>query len=238
MVKRWVIPDIHGYVKTVTSLVGDLIRPMRSDELYFLGDYVDRGPDSRGVLDFIRSLQKSGYNVTALRGNHEDIMVDLYDADIRSKNPWWFNFSNKKHSTWLDMGGRQTLASFNVQHIREIPGDYIEWMRSLPYYFELEKFVLVHAGLNFRIENPFEDLQSMLWLREYEIKPEKIGGRKIIHGHVPVNIELISQSIQNRVYKFIDLDNGPYLSGKEGFGNLVALELNNLEMVIQYNLDL
>ena len=61
MPKRWVIPDIHGYVKTATSLVTELIKPMRSDEIYFLGDYVDRGPDSKGVIDFIRSLQKSGY---------------------------------------------------------------------------------------------------------------------------------------------------------------------------------
>jgi serine/threonine protein phosphatase 1 len=77
----------------------------------------------------------------------------------------------------------------------------------------------------------------MLWLREYEIKPEKIGGRRIIHGHVPVNMELIVQSIKNNFYKFIDLDNGPYISGKDGFGNLVALELGSMEMVIQYNMD-
>ncbi|MCX6267856.1 MAG: metallophosphoesterase [Bacteroidetes bacterium] len=238
MIKRWVIPDIHGYVKTVTSLVNELIRPMRSDEIYFLGDYVDRGPDSKGVIDFIRSMQKSGYNVTPLKGNHEDFMVELYDAEKKSKNAWWHNFGNKKHKAWLDIGGKPTLASFDVPHIRDVPEDYIEWMRNLTHYVELDRFVLVHAGLNFKMENPFEDIQSMLWLREYEIKPEKIGGRRIIHGHVPVNMELITQSINNKFYKFIDLDNGPYLSGKDGFGNLVALELDSMEMVIQYNMDL
>ncbi len=238
MPKRWVIPDIHGYVKTATSLVTELIKPMRSDEIYFLGDYVDRGPDSKGVIDFIRSLQKSGYNVTALKGNHEDFMVELYDAEKKSKNPWWHNFGNKKHKAWLEIGGKPTLASFGVQHIREVPAEYIEWMRNLTHFVELDDFVLVHAGLNFKIENPFDDLQSMLWLREYEIKPEKIGGRRIIHGHVPVNMELITQSIRNKFYKFIDLDNGPYLTGKDGFGNLVALELGSMEMTIQYNMDL
>ncbi|MFZ4523951.1 MAG: metallophosphoesterase [Bacteroidales bacterium] len=237
MIKRWVIPDIHGYVKTVTSLVEEIIMPMRSDEIYFLGDYVDRGPDSKGVIDFIRSLQKSGYNVTAIKGNHEDFMVELYDAEKKSKNSWWHNFGNKKHKAWLEIGGKPTLSSFDVQHIRDVPEEYIEWMRTLTHYVELERFVLVHAGLNFKNEDPFEDLQSMLWLREYEIKPEKIGGRRIIHGHVPVNMELITQSIRNKVYKFIDLDNGPYLTGKDGFGNLVALELESLEMVIQYNKD-
>jgi serine/threonine protein phosphatase 1 len=238
MAKRWVIPDIHGCVNTVTSLVNELIRPMRSDEIYFLGDYVDRGPDSKGVIDFIRTMQKSGYNVTALKGNHEDFMVELFDAEKRSKNAWWHNFGNKKHKAWLEIGGKSTLASFGVQHIRDVPAEYIEWMRNLSYYVELDRFVLVHAGLNFKNENPYEDLPSMLWLREYEIKPEKIGGRRIIHGHVPVNMELITQSIRNRVYKFIDLDNGPYLSGKDGFGNLVALELDSMEIVIQYNMDI
>jgi hypothetical protein len=51
-------------------------------------------------------------------------------------------------------------------------------------------------------------------------------------------MDLIAQSINNRIYKFIDLDNGPYLSGKDGFGNLVALELDSMQMVIQYNMDL
>lgn len=238
MAKRWVIPDLHGCVNTVKSLVSDLIRPMRSDELYFLGDYVDRGPDSKGVIDFIRSMEKDGYNVTALKGNHEDFMVELYDAEMKSRNDWWYSFGNKKHKTWLEIGGKPTLNSFDALHIRDVPADYIEWMRGLPHYKVLESFVLVHAGLNFNDENPFEDLRSMLWLRDYEIKPEKIGGRRIIHGHVPVNMDLISQSIRSRVFKFIDLDNGPYLSGKDGFGNLVALEINNMEMVIQYNMDL
>jgi serine/threonine protein phosphatase 1 len=238
MAKRWVIPDIHGCSKTVTSLVTDLIRPMRSDEIYFLGDYVDRGPDSKGVIDFIRGLEKSGYNVTALRGNHEDLIAELYDARKKSKNAWWHDFFNKKNKAWFDMGGKTTLASFGAQHIGEIPEAYIGWMKGLRHFTELDRFVLVHAGLNFKIEHPFEDLHSMLWLREYEIKPEMIGGRLIVHGHVPVNIELITQSIGNRIFKFIDLDNGTYISGKEGFGNLVALELDSRELVIQYNMDI
>ena len=238
MSKRWVIPDIHGCVKTVTSLVNELIKPTRYDVLYFLGDYIDRGPDSKGVIDFIRKLQHDEYNITALKGNHEDFMVEVYDAGNQSKNTWWNNFGSKKHKTWLEIGGKSTLTSFNVTHIRDVPSDYIDWMRNLTHYVELEHFVLVHAGLNFKNENPFEDKLSMLWLRDYEIIPEKIGGRRIIHGHVPVNLELIDMAVKNKAYKFIDLDNGPYLSGKDGFGNLVALELGNMEMVIQDNLDI
>jgi serine/threonine protein phosphatase 1 len=238
MRNRWVIPDVHGCVKTLRSLVTDLIKPARYDELYFLGDYVDRGPDSKGVLDFIRSLQKDEYNITAIKGNHEDFMVELFDAEKKSKNVWWHNFGNRKHKSWMDIGGKPTLESFGVSHIREIPAEYIDWMRDLPYYVTLEQFVLVHAGLNFKNDDPFEDKRSMLWLRDYEIKPEKIGNRRIIHGHVPVNMELITLAVKNRFYKFIDIDNGPYISGKEGFGNMVALNIDTMEMVIQYNMDL
>lgn len=238
MPKRWVIPDIHGNVNTVRSLITDLIKPMRSDELYFLGDYVDRGPDSKGVIDYIRSLENEKYNLTVLKGNHEDFMVELYDTMKKSKNNWWFKFGNKKYKTWSEIGGKPTLQSFNIQHILDVPPDYIEWMRNLVYYVELDDFVLVHAGLNFKNEDPFEDKRAMLWLRDYPIIPEKIGGRRIIHGHVPVNMELITMAIRNSMYKFIDIDNGPYITGREGFGNMVALELNSMEMVIQYNMDM
>ncbi|MCX6284498.1 MAG: metallophosphoesterase [Bacteroidetes bacterium] len=238
MPKCWVIPDIHGCSKTLKSLVAELIKPNRNDELYFLGDYVDRGPDSKGVIDFIRDLQNDQYNVTALKGNHEDFMVELYDAEKKARNTWWHRLGDKKHKVWIDIGGKSTLSSFEAETIRQVPVEYIEWMRGLQYYVSLGNFILVHAGLNFNNENPFEDLRAMLWLRDYEIRPEKIGNRKIIHGHVPVNMELIMLAVKSKVYKFIDLDNGPYISGKDGFGNLVALELNSMEMVIQNNLDL
>lgn len=110
-------------------------------------------------------------------------------------------------------------------------------MRNLDYYVILEKFILVHAGLNCKIDDPFSDTYSMLWLRDYEIIPEKTGNRKIIHGHVPVTLQFIDHILSKDFYKFIDLDNGSYMSGEEGYGNLVALELTKMEMVIQDNRD-
>jgi len=215
----------------------EIIKPTRYDELFFLGDYIDRGPDSRGVLDYIRALQKDEFTVTALKGNHEDLVVELFDEELKSKIPWNFSFGNKKRDAWFMMGGRETLKSFGVDRPRDIPQDYIEWMRALPYYVLLENFVLVHAGLNFRNEDPFEDKLSMLWLRDYEIIPSRIGNRRIIHGHMPVSMELIPLSLNSRIYKFIDLDNGIYVQGRDGYGNLVALELNAMELVIQDNRD-
>jgi serine/threonine protein phosphatase 1 len=216
----------------------EVIRPARYDEIYLLGDYIDRGPDSKGVIDYIRFLQNDGYNVTALKGNHEDMLVELSDIERSGKGSGLWNFGNRKKKVWLEMGGRQTLDSFDARNAKDIPEEYIEWMRALPYYRLLDDFVLVHAGLNFKNEDPFEDTLSMLWLREYEIKPEKIGNRRIIHGHNPVNLELITLCVKNRIYKFIDLDNGIYFKGIEGYGNLVALELTSMELVVQEKRDL
>ena len=237
MPKRWVIPDLHGCSKTLAALVKNLIRPTRNDELYFLGDYVDRGPDSKGVIDYIRGLEKDGYAISCLKGNHEDFMVELYDAEKKAKNTWWHRLGDR-HKVWMDIGGKTTLESFEAETIRKVPEEYIEWMRDLKHFVLLDDFVLVHAGLNFKNEDPFEDKRAMLWLRDFQIQPERIGRRKIIHGHVPVNMELIVLSVKNKIYKFIDLDNGPYIKGKDGYGNLVALELGAMEMVIQNNLDL
>jgi serine/threonine protein phosphatase 1 len=237
MKKQWVIPDIHGCIKTLAALVEGLIRPTRNDELYFLGDYIDRGPGSKEVIDYIRALQKDEYAVTMLMGNHEEIFLELYEGEMKASNLFLHHLGNRKRMAWFSFGGHATLNSFGTKNLKEIPIEYIEWLRALKYYVTLDKFILVHAGMNFKIADPFEDKHAMLWVRDYEIKPEMIGNRRVIHGHVPVNLELISLSVKNSFYKFIDLDNGPYMSGKDGFGNLVALELNSMEMVIQNNVD-
>ncbi len=237
MKKQWVIPDIHGCIKTLQALVEVLIQPSRQDELYFLGDYIDRGPGSKEVIDYIRTLQKDEYTITVLKGNHEEIFLELYEGEMRSGNLFLHHLLNRKRMAWFSFGGQATLKSFGTRNLKEIPSEYIEWLKTLEYYVILDNFILVHAGLNFKIADPFEDKRSMLWVRDYEIKPEKIGNRRIIHGHVPVNLELINLAVHNSFYKFIDLDNGPYMEGKDGFGNLVALEVNSMEMIIQNNLD-
>jgi serine/threonine protein phosphatase 1 len=237
MNKQWVIPDIHGCIKTLTALMEELIKPSKQDELYFLGDYIDRGPGAKEVIDYIRAMQKDEYNITVLKGNHEEVFLDLHKGEMNAGSLFLHHLFNKKRMAWFSFGGKATLKSFGVKNLKTIPHEYIEWLQSLKYYVLLEKFILVHAGLNFRIEDPLEDKHAMLWVRDYEIIPAKIGNRRIIHGHVPVNLELIDLSVRNSFYKFIDLDNGPYMEGKEGFGNLVALEVNSMEMVIQNNLD-
>ena len=228
---RWVIPDIHGHIKTLKFLIEDRIALSRSDIIYFLGDYIDRGPDSKSVIDFIMSLQESGFNVNCIRGNHEDYCIKAWEADQKR-----FLFHSKIEKEWRKNGANRTLKSFGAKRPRDINKHYIDWMKKTKYYIELEDYVLVHAGLNFKINNPFEDISSMMWIRDFKVDRNRLGNKKVIHGHVPVEMSLIDLFLNNN-YDFISLDNGIYYENKDGFGNLLAYNIDTKEIVIQPNID-
>lgn len=238
MRESWVIPDIHGYANTLRALIEEMIQPSKHDYLYFLGDYIDRGPGSKEVIEYLMYLQKEEYNVRFLIGNHEDYLIKAYDEEFVLKSFLGIKQKNNKKKEWLFHGGKECMESYGIHDLKQFPKEHIEWMRKLEYYIELDDYFLVHAGFNFSLDNIFEDTHSMLWVREYDIHPEKIKNKKLIHGHVPVNLEFIDISVKSKSYKFIDLDNGIYIQKKEGFGNLVALELNTLEYRAQCNLDI
>lgn len=237
MIKKWVIPDIHGCVRTLSTLIEKQIVPNKNDHLIFLGDYIDRGPDSKGVIDYIMDLQKNDYNVSALMGNHEDYCIKAYEEDKKQKGFLGFRSKSKVQKVWEMHGGIQTMESFDADSPRDIPVEYIDWMRKLDYFIEVDDYIIVHAGLNFKNDDPFSDKHSMIWIRDFKVDQSKIGGRKVIHGHVPVNLEFIDLSIKNPDYKFIDLDNGIYFDDRAGYGNLVALELGTMEYILQSLMD-
>ncbi len=233
MKKRWVIPDIHGCVNTLKQLVENGIQPTKEDSIYFLGDYIDRGPDGKGVIDYIMSFQEQGYDIDYLIGNHEYYCMNAFEND---KHRWLTKSSIQKE--WELYGAKMTLKSFGVKHPRDIDPKYIEWMQKGKYFIELDDFILVHAGMNFNIDDPFDDTMSMLWVRDFKVDTGKTGGKKIIHGHVPVEYSLIELFLESNSYDFIALDNGVYYRDqKVGFGNLMALELNSMELIAQPNVD-
>ena len=233
MFKTWIIPDIHGHAATLKLMVEQQIRPEKTDRLVFLGDYIDRGPDSKGVIDFIRQLQAEGYNITALKGNHEDFCVKAWEADKNRKSFLRLKTKSYPQEIWEINGGIQTLKSFGAIWPSEIPEKYIRWMASLEYFVETEKFIAVHAGLNFNLDDPFSDTRSMLWIREFRVKPGKINNKILVHGHNPVSLEYIDMAIRKENPGCIDLDNGIYVKNIYGYGNLVALEINSMEYKVQ-----
>ncbi|PKP51570.1 MAG: hypothetical protein CVT92_12320 [Bacteroidetes bacterium HGW-Bacteroidetes-1] len=237
MNNRWVIPDVHGCSKTLRSLFDNLIKPSKKDELFFLGDYIDRGPDSKGVLDFIMELQKKEYTIKLLLGNHEDFCIRAWEEDKKKKKFLGIKVKTKTQSIWEMHGGIDTLESFGAKYTSEIPEKYIQWMRETKLYFELEKHILVHAGLNFSIDDPLSDSYAMLWTKDFDVVPSKIRHKKVIHGHTPVNLEFLDHVIKSPSYHFIDLDNGVYMINRAGYGNLLAYELNTGDYLVQSNID-
>jgi serine/threonine protein phosphatase 1 len=218
-------------------LIEEQIKPSRSDKIFFLGDYIDRGPDSKGVIDYITELQDDEYDIVTIRGNHEDYLLRTFENETQQKNFLGITYRNHLKKEWFKYGGKETLKSFGVQDVREIPDNYIQWMRGLKYFVELDSFILVHAGMNFVLDDPFEDKHAMMWIKEFKVIPEKVNYKKVIHGHVPVSLEFIELMRTSGKFGFIDLDNGVYMPEKDGFGNLVALELTSMELKVQPNYD-
>ncbi|MBE0651619.1 MAG: serine/threonine protein phosphatase [Bacteroidales bacterium] len=237
MEKIWVIPDTHGCSETLKTLIFQQINPDKKDHLVFLGDYIDRGPDSKGVLDFIMNLEEQGYHVAALTGNHESICIKAFEESQKLKHQTGYKHLGRYQQHWSGLGGIQTLKSFQVEEPSDIPEEYIDWMRSRDYYLELDDFFAVHAGFNFDIEDPLSDTESMIWIRNFITKHEMIKGKRIVHGHNPSTIETIKENIEDKHALSINLDNGIYLTGFPGYGNLVSLELNTLEYKIQKVVD-
>jgi serine/threonine protein phosphatase 1 len=219
--RRFVIPDIHGCCRTFRRLVEDGIALSRDDELYLLGDMIDRGPDSRGVLDFIFELREGGFSVKGVKGNHEEMCL---------KADRGFDFME----LWMVNGGLATLRSFDVESPGDIPGPYVGFLRSLPDYILLDDFVIVHASLNFDLADPFADTHAMHWQRECSVDPARIGGRRLVSGHTPVTREQLAASLKG---DRILIDNGCVFVGRAGLGSLAALELNSMRVTFQDNID-
>lgn len=222
MIKRlFVIPDIHGCARTFAALLFDALRIDASDTIYLLGDFTDRGPRSREVIDLIWELRDRGIEIYPIRGNHDEMLLQACGSLDHLR-------------LWLLNGGRATLKSFGVEDPCDIPGAYRKFLSSLPYYLELGDVILVHAGLNFQVADPFSDREAMLWTRSLETVPERIGYRKVVTGHTPVTRAAIKRSLSTGR---ILLDNGCVYSTTPELGTLSALELTTLSLYFQANID-
>lgn len=223
-VRRFAISDIHGCARTFKRLVKEKLRLQPGDTLFLLGDYVDRGPDAKGVLDYIFKLQTKGVHIHALRGNHEDLLLKgLYSKSLRR------NF--------LLNGGDTTLKSFGVKALEDIPEKYIAFLRQLDYYFEVEDKLLVHAGFNFQARHIFEDREAMIWIRGMDIEEEKLGNRYVIHGHTPQSkMDIKRQFNRQPRPRALNIDCGCVYRHRFG-ARLCALNLDTWQLHFSRNVD-
>lgn len=218
--QRWVVADVHGCARTFQKLVTSL-NLSHKDQLFLLGDYVNRGPDSAGVLDFIFYLQKQKYQVFPLVGNHEIMLLEA------NRNKYILKNFVQKYYT-------HNLLDPKTEKLKP---EYERFILSLPYYYILDDYVLVHAGFNFAAFDPLQDFEAMLYIRNFKTDEHFLQGRQVIHGHTPKPIATIQHHI-NTSLSTIPLDNGCVYHGKrEQQGNLVAFNLKTQELVIQQNID-
>ena len=167
------IGDIHGSntaLKALSEYVG-----FRSDDVIVtLGDYIDRGPDSKGVIDFLIELGHT-HQLINLKGNHEVMMENAL-------------LSEQERYFWLYNGGEATMQSFELQPPLLAAGDispvYWDFIKSCKPYYETENHILVHAGLEPETDLEHHEENFTLGQRIFETKPHK-SGKTIICGHTP-----------------------------------------------------
>ena len=193
------------------------IKLTKSDQLILLGDYIDRGEQSKEVVDFIIDLIKKGFNVTPLAGNHELMLLDSWN-DPEALYQWYMN------------SGATTLFSLGIQDIAEIDKQYIDFFNGLEFYLETGKFIFVHAGFNDYEADPFSDRHTMIWECSPSYKNPLLQGKRIIHGHRPKTIEHVKKLISTNS-DVIPIDTGCVYDKESGYGNLSALEVDTMNII-------
>lgn len=177
----YAVGDIHGRLDLLNRALAavETHARRRPHKLIFLGDYIDRGPESRGVIERLMALQKAGRAV-CLKGNHEDLMIKALEQP-RSAN----------ERRWLDNGGRQTLVSYGVADGQDanliVPREHIRWMSGLPLTTTDGKRIFVHAGLAPKVPFHRQTEEACLWIRERFLRAKaKDFESHIVHGHTPL----------------------------------------------------
>jgi len=176
MTRTYCIGDVHGCLDQLQRLVEICERDRGAQKLkfVFIGDYIDRGPDSRGVIDFLIGLQTwSPDEIVCLMGNHEAMLLAAIDDE-----------ANEPH--WLRNGGNETLYSYRTPSPVDIPRKHIEWLRSLPKSHDDGMRFFVHAGVHPDRPLDQQNEHDLLWIREPFLSSTKDFGRFVVHGHTPI----------------------------------------------------
>ncbi len=208
MERIFAIGDIHGCRKTFEKLLFEKLQILKADIIYCIGDYIDRGKDSRGVIDLILKLNEEGHHIYTLRGNHEQMMLDALQSE-------------EAIDIWLQNGGVETMRSFGINSLRDLPDKYLWFFKKTEFYLIKDNLIFVHAGLNFGNENIFEDKEAMLWQRDFNPQQPLLGDKLLIHGHTPESLKYILRQKGN----CINIDGGCVYTHQGHLGNLVALDL-------------
>ena len=208
----YAVGDIHGCLEPLERLLEtirqDLAGRTARSHLVFLGDLVDRGPDSRGVIERLRKGPLPTEEAHFIMGNHEEVMLDCYDGMIDQLIPW------------LKYGGLETLESYGMSRsdilaatgdlvaaIRKvIPTSHARFLRSFKDHLRLGDYVFVHAGIRPNVPLDAQSGRDLRWIRQGFLESRAAHEGMIVHGHTIVP-EV--QFLRNR----IAVDTGCYAGG-------------------------
>lgn len=211
----YAIGDIHGRLDLVDRLLGlidadDRRRGAAETELIFLGDLVDRGPDSRGVVDRLLALSRGPRRVRFLIGNHEEVFLRAIEGDLRALR------------FLIRIGGRETLLSYDISEdeyrsldfedlatlAREkVPAEHVRFLASFEKWIEIGDYLFVHAGVRPGIAVEDQLISDLCWIRDDFLKHRDSFGKMVVHGHS------ISEDIDLRSNR-IGIDTGAFASGR------------------------
>src|SRR4051794_13240305 len=169
------IGDVHGCLNQLNDLL-DWVKPAPEDLVVLLGDYVDRGPDSRGVLDRLIALKKAGLKVVFLRGNHEVMMLQARRGDRGDR------------ANWLSVGGAQALASYSPSpgrsgRFEDVPREHWSFLEDdLTAYYETDRFIFVHACVERDLDLD-EQPDFVLYWEFLKKEMKHHSGKLVICGH-------------------------------------------------------
>lgn len=175
MQRIFAIGDIHGCYDPLVDLLERVPIDWSRDRTVFMGDYIDRGPQSFEVVQHLIELQDRHPDTVFLKGNHEQMLEDF--------------LSGKDRMTYLYNGGQQTLDSY-LRHAGSsgrypIPPAHLRFFGSLRLIFETEDYIFVHAGLRQNVLPEKQNPDDLLWIRENFINSRHSFGKRVVFGHTP-----------------------------------------------------
>lgn len=213
--RKFVIGDIHGSYKELRAILQDISPNLKEDKIIFLGDYIDRGPDSYKVIKLLMDLQNrfGKENVVLLRGNHEQMAIE--------------NINRGSYNSYNGFGTTFRDFARNGEDFK----DYLEFFQSLPLYYEDEKFIYVHGGIKPGIHMEDQLADDLLWIRDEFYNSPMSFDKTVIFGHTP------TEYLTGDWTPFIKKDRIGIDTGCVFGGHLTALEILDSEIVNVHQLD-
>ncbi|AGT10190.1 metallophosphoesterase [Paracoccus aminophilus] len=189
------IGDIHGELEMLRAAHRRIERIAGRDaEIVHVGDLLDRGPDSRGVVDYLRDGQLAGRNWVVVKGNHDRFLPKFI------LEPEWIDPSLTSGRHWIDhdaLGAPATLASYGVdiegprwtlheRTLQAVPREHIDWLTNLPLWHLRPEALFVHAGIRPGVDLGDQIEQDLVWIRPEFLNDPRDHGILVVHGHTPV----------------------------------------------------